>query len=702
MLAAPTLAIVTEDHELHQRLAEAATAAGFAIEAEPCAAAVVLVDGRRAGLLEEVQVLSRPLGAEVAPRCVVVTSRPLDGAAIVELVGAGLAATIGPEATPAELRATVERVLPGASAADEVEQTSDGAREALQRLLVQRGYSIVLQPIVDLNGGHLLAVEALARFGGERPRPPMEWLALAERAGMRSELEIALASAAIDLLPEIPAPTLLSINVSGPTLMEERLAALLQTCDASRVMLELTDHHLIEDYEGIAEAVAVLRAMGPSLAVDDSGVGLHSLARLAPLGPAFLSLDGSLVRGIEGDTGRRALTGAVVSFATAIGAKVIAEHVETATEAIALRDLGVRFGQGYLIAPPSDVDGIPEGPVAVPIEEPHTGPTVIRTFTLPRRADDDFHAASQAVLTFLETEQPGRSTLIGQFDFALGRFGVVATRGPVTGLLPPGTTVPIGESLEYWMVKGRGPQLCPDIAADPVFGALKVAEHAQGAAFMSAALVLDDGTTFGTISAYSSRRNDFTQRDLAILQGLAELLSSAVSKETLGWDRATVMRHLRNLARTDSVTKLLNAPGFSEELDATLHRSRSGAKRYLLRFQIDDVGSIASRYGRAVCDLMLKDVAGCLAAAAQPMDVVGRVGDGELAALLLGRGGRPDVDAYLDGAAARLAEKVRKREVRPNVRVGVADLAEAASVDALFAAAEPGDVHLAQSNRPAD
>lgn len=702
MSSGPTVAIVTDDPDLHDHLVGAVVAAGLVLEPEPCDAAVVLIDGRRAALVQEVRVLSQPLGTAAPPRCVVVTSAPLDGAAVVELVGAGMVGSVGASVSAAELRPTVSGLVPGARLDDALPEGRNGARAAIEQLLADREYTIVLQPVVELRGGHVLAVEALARFGGERPRPPAVWLGRADLAGMRSELEIALASAAINLLAEIPAPTQLAINVSAATLADERLLMLLETCDAHRVILELTDHRLIEDYEAIAEVAAVLRALGVAIAVDDSGVGLHSLALLAPLQPAYLSLDGTMVRGIDADPGRVALARALVSFATEIGATVVAERVETAAEAIALRDLGVRYAQGYLIAPPSELAALPAGPLPVPEEEAEAGPAVIRTFALPHRAEGDFHAAAQAVLAFVDAELPGGSAVVGQLDYKLGRFGVVATRGAVNRVIPPGTMLPIREALEYWMVKGRGPQLCPDIGADPVYGALTVTQSGGAASFIAVPLSLQDGTTFGSLSVFSARRNDFTTRDLAILRGLGDLLEGAASDETAGKDRAAVMRHLRRLAQTDTVTKLLNAPGFFEQLEATMHRpARAGSARFLLRLQIDDLESVASQYGRAVCDLMIKDVAGALLAVSQPMDVLGRTDHGGLAVILVARSSRADVESYLDAVAARLAEMTRKREIAPTIRVGCVDLAEPGDVAAAMAASEPGDQHLAQSAGPA-
>jgi EAL domain-containing protein (putative c-di-GMP-specific phosphodiesterase class I) len=88
------------------------------------------------------------------------------------------------------------------------------------------------------------------------------------------------------------------------------------------------------------------------LAIDDTGAGFASLRHILNLEPDIIKLDISLTRGVDVDRARRALAAALIAFAANTGASIVAEGVETASELSVLRDLGVGFGQGYLLGRP--------------------------------------------------------------------------------------------------------------------------------------------------------------------------------------------------------------------------------------------------------------------------------------------------------------------------------------------------------------
>ena len=120
------------------------------------------------------------------------------------------------------------------------------------------------------------------------------------------------------------------------------------------IILELTEHARIEDYDGLRDALASYGS-GVRLAIDDAGAGYASLRHILELRPAFVKLDLSIVRGIEADPVRQALVSGLVYFAAKTGSELIAEGVETDEEANILVDLGIRFGQGYLLGRPEAV-----------------------------------------------------------------------------------------------------------------------------------------------------------------------------------------------------------------------------------------------------------------------------------------------------------------------------------------------------------
>ena len=125
-----------------------------------------------------------------------------------------------------------------------------------------------------------------------------------------------------------------------------------------RLVLEVTEHAAIDDHPALRHAVA---ALGPtvSLAVDDAGVGFANHRHVVELRPRFLKLDISLVRHVDRDLTRQAMIAGLIQFAARAGCEVIAEAIEDPAELEVLRELGVPFGQGYLLGRPEPLPAIP-------------------------------------------------------------------------------------------------------------------------------------------------------------------------------------------------------------------------------------------------------------------------------------------------------------------------------------------------------
>jgi EAL domain-containing protein (putative c-di-GMP-specific phosphodiesterase class I) len=235
-------------------------------------------------------------------------------------------------------------------------EAQEAARSAelaeLQAFFAPGAIIIVTQPIVDLRDGSLVGLEALARFP-DHPEGPAAMFAVAAALDMGVDLELAAVHAAMDVLPDVPAPLYLSVNVSPATVLDPRLSALLADVAADRVVLELTEHVAVADYAALIDALRELRATGVRVAVDDAGSGFASLAHILSLAPDVIKLDIVLTRGIDADPARRALASALAGFAADLGATLVAEGIETHAELTTLQDLGVAFGQGYHLGRPA-------------------------------------------------------------------------------------------------------------------------------------------------------------------------------------------------------------------------------------------------------------------------------------------------------------------------------------------------------------
>lgn len=230
--------------------------------------------------------------------------------------------------------------------------------EASQRigdLVAGGGLRVVVQPIVALTTGEVIAFEALARFPGDLLRTPDRWFADARRAGRVVDLELLALREALALLPSIPEDVHLAVNVGPETILDERCTMLLQDAPLERLTLELTEHQHFTDYRRLVAAANGLRHRGALLSIDDTGTGYSSLTHILRMQPDVIKLDRDLVIGIEDDLVRQSLAAALVSFAAGLGASVVAEGIETQAAADRLLELGVRYGQGFLLGRPEPV-----------------------------------------------------------------------------------------------------------------------------------------------------------------------------------------------------------------------------------------------------------------------------------------------------------------------------------------------------------
>ncbi len=228
-------------------------------------------------------------------------------------------------------------------------------RARLRAIIAAQSLVILFQPIVDARTRLAIGAEALSRFMHLEPKTtPDVWFAEAARVGMGTDLELLAARMALDAGRSLPEHVYVSVNLSPPAILTGQLATILDRTrwNPARVVLEITEHASVEDYPELIAALADLRRTGLRLAVDDAGAGYASFRHILALAPDYIKLDRSLVTDIDTDPGRRALTSAVITFASDIGAAVIAEGVETEAELRTVQRLGVRAVQGYLTGRP--------------------------------------------------------------------------------------------------------------------------------------------------------------------------------------------------------------------------------------------------------------------------------------------------------------------------------------------------------------
>ncbi|WP_203075910.1 EAL domain-containing protein [Falsiroseomonas ponticola] len=232
---------------------------------------------------------------------------------------------------------------------------------ALRRTVAERRFRLDFQPIVDLETREIHHHEALMRLDPGVLEPgegPQDFIALAETIGLTEDLDLAVASMAIAAANAVPEGRHLAFNISGLSTQSRafrhRLLALLDRDPrgARRVMVELTESAEIEDEDSAAATLRALRARGVPVCIDDFGAGAAAFRYLKSFPTDYVKVDGTFVQAALTSERDRSFVAAMVDLSLAVGAKVVAERIETEEEAEIMRSLGVHFGQGWLFGRP--------------------------------------------------------------------------------------------------------------------------------------------------------------------------------------------------------------------------------------------------------------------------------------------------------------------------------------------------------------
>jgi diguanylate cyclase (GGDEF)-like protein len=223
-------------------------------------------------------------------------------------------------------------------------------REEIQSLLDDpHPITPVFQPLVELTTGRIVGYEALARF---THRNPEAWFNQAAACGLSAELEGAAIRAALEC-DNRPAGTYLSLNCSPSAITSGRVRNILPS-DLSDYVIEITEHELASEDGALEQALLELRGRGARIAVDDAGAGYAGLQQVMRVQPDIIKLDRSLIERVHADSAKAALIEFFVLFARRVGADVCTEGIETFEELTTLIDLGVGYGQGYLLGRPAE------------------------------------------------------------------------------------------------------------------------------------------------------------------------------------------------------------------------------------------------------------------------------------------------------------------------------------------------------------
>jgi diguanylate cyclase (GGDEF)-like protein len=588
---------------------------------------------------------------------------------ILEVVAAMLAA-----AWPTEVQRAMGRFESQGSPAPDAE-----LRGIIDSLVTGGRIVSALQPIVRLVNDTVIGYEALARYPPlARIGTPDELFASAASLNMQSAVDLACVSAALRAAPNIGEADLF-VNVLIGTLVDQRGVAALDKAvhdarvDPASIVLEFSEREPVPDLALLQRIAAELRARGFRIAVDDAGAGHASMRVIAELRPEFIKVDRSLIQAIDADRARRALVVALLSFSGHIGARVIAEGIETAREQEALQSLGVQFGQGWLLGRPvlmHPLEGNTEevveptwfarrevSPTSAAVESPRS--EVLQASTVrPHPARRGLaRALSDAALALQSEHDPMRilgvmadqmsrvvqvtEMAIFVADYETFRLVPVLATGPERDeILADSMSLDAG--ITGWAFAKGTPQNIPDTSKHPL------ARQIPGTSYVEESLLLVPLVAtehkLGIINCWRLGIAQFSDRELEAASLFAHVAASA-------WRNAQLYGELVNAAMTDPLTRLYNSRWLRDAGERDLARAaRDGKPLSLLLVDLDHFKAVNDSSGHAIGDLLLQRVATQLRTTVRGTDAVVRLGGEEFVVLLHECGADP---------ASAVAEAVR-------------------------------------------
>jgi diguanylate cyclase (GGDEF)-like protein/PAS domain S-box-containing protein len=242
-------------------------------------------------------------------------------------------------------------------------------RAELQRAIETQQFELYFQPLVRLDTGAVVGLEALSRWNHPTRGlvPPGQFIPLAEEMGLIVEIgrwvieEGCRQAAGFQASLPREAALRLGVNLSVKQLQHPDIVADVRHAleesglDPETLVLEITESVMMADAALAARRLHELRALGVRIAMDDFGTGYSSLSYLSRFPVDILKMDRSFLTP-DGVVELRSLAAAIVSLGSTLNLEVVAEGIELPSQLATLRALGCGTGQGYLFARPMDAD----------------------------------------------------------------------------------------------------------------------------------------------------------------------------------------------------------------------------------------------------------------------------------------------------------------------------------------------------------
>ncbi len=239
-----------------------------------------------------------------------------------------------------------------------------GLERDLTKALEREELNVHYQAKIDLNSCKIVGAEALLRW--QHPQrgmvSPVEFIPLAEDSGMIVPIGNWVLQQACNQIVQWQskniAPVPIAVNVSAKQFVRSDMVSVVSDCIGiagicpEYIELELTESSLMEDTVLMVDTLSKLQKIGIMANLDDFGTGYSSLSYLKRFPLSTLKIDRSFVRDIETNVEDAAIVKAILAMSNSLGLKVIAEGVETESQASFLKKHGCQEAQGYLYSKP--------------------------------------------------------------------------------------------------------------------------------------------------------------------------------------------------------------------------------------------------------------------------------------------------------------------------------------------------------------
>lgn len=285
----------------------------------------------------------------------------------------------------------------------------------IEQALTGEALTAVFQPVIRVDTGLVVAYEGLIRSSLPHFNlTPPDLLDLARARGRLGEFELAAARCVAEHFAASGLPGRLLVNLSSYAIVQEGVrsedvieALSVPGFDLGRVTIEITERDIVENPARLAHALGFLRARGIRVALDDFGNGHSNFEMWNEVQPEIVKIDRYLINGLAHSVERLAIVRALCSVAETLGADLVGEGVEEEADLRMLRELGIPYAQGFLIARPDANPVFDATRVAAALSSPHVpvpprprGPVSARPFTAghmlidapsiaPTRSNDD-------------------------------------------------------------------------------------------------------------------------------------------------------------------------------------------------------------------------------------------------------------------------------------------------------------------------